>query len=141
MSPRSRLSGPAFIVHDLKQALTVLRTAADLERQVVLISPPGAAAIEGALWFRELIGLATAEVPAARWEAVIDCGDHPGYVVESLSLGLERIRFQGDEETTARLDDLARSHGARLIVEEFEAMDLDALEDPNVAVRHRLQDP
>jgi hypothetical protein len=141
MSPRPRPFGPAFIVHDLKQALTVLRAAAELDRQVVLVSPPAAAAIEGALWFRELIGLAAAEVPAARLEAVIDCGDHPGYVLESLSLGLERIRFQGDAETTARLDDLARTHGARLIGEELEAMDLDAAEDPNEAVRHRLQGP
>ena len=53
MPPAPRPQGPAFAVHDLKQALSVLRAAAELDRPVVLVSPPAAAAIEGALWFRE----------------------------------------------------------------------------------------
>lgn len=140
MSPRSHPCGPAFVVHDLEQALMVLRAAADFDRQVVLVSPPAAAAIEGALWFRELVASATAEVLAARCEAVIDCGDHPGYVLESLSLGLRWIRFHGDQDTTARLDDLAHAQGARLVTDDLEATDLSGITNPEAAVRRRLQE-
>ena len=129
MSPAPRPQGPAFAVHDLKQALAVLRAAAELDRPVVLVSPPAAAAIEGALWFRELIAVAAAEMPAADFEAVIDCGDHPGYVLESLSLGLDWVRFHGVGDDAARLVELAQAHGATLIGEELGEIDLETAED------------
>jgi fructose/tagatose bisphosphate aldolase len=139
MPPAPRPQGPAFVVHDLKQALAVLRAAAELDRPVVLVSPPAAAAIEGALWFRELIAMAAAQMPAAGFEAVIDCGDHPGYVLESLSLGLKWVRFHGGGE--ARLAELAQAHGATLIGEELGEIDLETAEDPGRIARSHLSAP
>ena len=141
MSPAPRPQGPAFVVHDLKQALAVLRAAAELDRPVVLVSPPAAAAIEGALWFRELIAMAAAEMPAADFEAVIDCGDHPGYVLESLSLGLKWVRFHGGGDDAARLAALAQAHGATLIGEELGEIDLETAADPEPIVRKHLLAP
>jgi len=141
MSPAPRPQGPAFVVHDLKQALAVLRAAAELGRRVVLISPPAAAAIEGALWFRELIAMAAAEIPTADFEAVIDCGDHPGYVLESVSLGLKWVRFHDDANGAARLAALAQAHGATLIDEDLGEVDLERAEDPERIARSRLSAP
>ena len=119
----------------------MLRAAAELDRPVVLVSPPAAAAIEGALWFRELIAMATAEMPAADFEAVIDCGDHPGYVLESLSLGLKWVRFHGGGDDAARLTELAQAHGATLIGEDLGEIDLETAEDPGRTARSHLSAP
>jgi hypothetical protein len=85
--------------------------------------------------------MAAAEMPAADFEAVIDCGDHPGYVLESLSLGLDWVRFHGGGEDAARLAALAQAHGATLIGEDLGEIDLETAADPERIVRSRLSAP
>src|SRR5712671_5083257 len=48
----------AVTVHGLADALAALEAAASLDRAVVLLSAPGAAAYAGAAWFKALVALA-----------------------------------------------------------------------------------
>ena len=114
MSRQDPPEHPAFVVHELSEAIAALRAAAALDTPVTLVSPPAAGVVQGALWFQTLVGRAAAEVPRARFQATIDCGDHAGRALESLSLGLEWVVFLGPEEVAKKIAAIAEAQGARL---------------------------
>ena len=130
--------GPALVVHDLAQAVVALESAAALDRAVVLVSPPAAAGVQGALWFSRLLWQAAAMVPGARFQAVLDCGDHAGRVLESLSLDLKWIVFVGEKEASERLAAIAEAKGARLMGERPPSVDLSASNDAAALARSTI---
>lgn len=101
------------IVGSLAEARAVLSGAAD--RPVVLVSPPGAASYLGVGFFRALVDEARAEFPGAEIEAVMDCGDAPGFALSALRMGFAAIVLRGEARARARVGAIARAAGARLL--------------------------
>lgn len=101
------------VVGSLAEARAVLSAAAS--RPVVLVSPPRAASNLGVGFFRALIDAARAEYPGAAVEAVMDCGDAPGFALSALRMGFTTIVLGGDPRARARVDAIARASGARLL--------------------------
>ena len=101
------------IVGSLAEARAVLSGAAG--RPVVLVSPPGAAAYLGVGFFRALVDEARAEFPGAEIEAVMDCGDAPGFALSALRMGFAAIVLRGEPRARARVAAIARASGARLL--------------------------
>ncbi len=73
----------AVVVHGLAHVRAVLRPG----QAVTLLSAPGAARFAGCLWWRGLIGHASAEFPAAVAADVLDCADSPGWAMAALRVG------------------------------------------------------
>ena len=101
------------VVGSLAEARAVLSAAAG--RPVVLVSPPRAASNLGVGFFWALIDAARAEYPGAAVEAVMDCGDAPGFALSALRMGFTTIVLGGDPRARARVAALARASGARLL--------------------------
>lgn len=117
-----RLSGisapvPAVIVHSLAHAVAALDAAAAAGRDVLLLSAPDAGISAGAGWWTALVAAARAAVPAARFSAVLDCGDEPGAAMAAIRAGAETIVFTGRPDVAARLADIASERGCRLLAE------------------------
>ena len=88
-------------------------------------------AYAGPLWFRGLLVAAEEEVGDALAGGIIDCGPHPGLVMESLELGLTFIRFTGPTTVAGKLAALAEARGAQVITGEltaFDSLDKDPLQ-------------
>jgi hypothetical protein len=101
----------------LTHAIAALTAAADAERPVILLSAPNAGLTAGTGWFGALIGAARAAVPATRSKAILDCGDDAGAGQAAIRAGIESIVFAGRADIAARLADIARQQGARLLTE------------------------
>ena len=103
----------AAVVHSLAEARAVLAGAA--RGRVTLVSPPAAAAYLGVAFFRALVDAARAEFPGIAIEAVMDCGDAPGYALSALRMGFTTIVLRGDPRARARVAAIARAGGARIL--------------------------
>lgn len=128
----------AFVIHDLGHARAALAAAAEFDRPVTLVSASGAASYAGAAWFLRVIARAAAEQPAAKWDAVLDCGDRPGHVLAALRQGATAVRYTGSKATAAKLSAIAARTGARLDTGRLKALDLRAETDPRAACRSRI---
>lgn len=102
---------------------------------VTLLSPPGAAAFWGPLYFQSLMRQAAEAHPRARFTAVLDCADRPGDVLASLRQGLADLVFHGSGEVRAKLAAIAEAKGARLLTPLAAGLDLAMERDPDTACR------
>ena len=138
ISYNSSMVGRPIIVHSLAEARTAVAAAAELGVPVTLASAPEAAGYLGALWFRELVRMASEERPEARVDAILDCGDQPGHVMSALRQGLKRVRFTGTKTTAAMLGDLASQYDAEIVTGVLRAHDMAGQAEPESACRHWL---
>ncbi|MBL4690671.1 MAG: hypothetical protein JKY68_04305, partial [Rhodospirillales bacterium] len=95
------------IVHNLEDARTAVRVAAELGCPVTLRSAPGAAAYLGPQVFRDMIEQATVGHDGIIVEAVFDCGDDPGLALAALRQGLKVVRIDAPRETLYKIADIA----------------------------------
>ncbi len=111
-----------FVIHSLDDARAAL-AAAEPGVAVTLQSAPAAGVHGGIGWFERLVAAAQAEFPQARVNAILDCGDAPGAVLEAVRWLKEPgrakivLRFTGDAATAARLADIAGQAGIELVRE------------------------
>jgi hypothetical protein len=112
---------PGFVFHSLTQAVAALEAAAAVEREIILLSAPDAGIYAGPGWFRALIDAARAAMPAARFSAILDCGDDAGAAQGALRAGIEVVIFTGRADVAERLSGIAAAKGARMLT----APDLD----------------
>ena len=102
------------------------------------MSPPGAAAYWGPLYFQSLMHLASEAEPAARFTAILDCADRPGDVLAALRQGLTDLIFHGAGEVRDKLAAIAAAKGARLLSPSAVDIDLGAVRDPVASCREIL---
>ncbi len=105
--------GRVAVVGSLAEARAALSDAGGAS--VVLVSPPGASHYLGVGFFRALVDAARAEYPGVVVDAVMDCGDAPGYALSALRLDFKTIVLRGDPRARARVAAIARSLGARVL--------------------------
>ena len=134
------MMGRPIIVHSLAEARAAVSAAAELGVPVTLASAPEAAGYLGALWFRELVQMASAERPEAQVSALIDCGDQPGHVMAALRQGLKRVRFTGSKTTAATLRNLASQYDAEIVTGALRAHDMADQAEPETACRRWLSE-
>ncbi len=125
----------AIVIHSLAHAVTALKAAEDAGAPITLLSPPDFAAYGGAGFFNAIVRRARAKVPAAKSEAVLDCGDAPGLALEALRAGAEAVRFGGRPTVRKKIAEIAAAHGARLFTVRPQALDLLDAADAHVACR------
>ncbi|MEQ8664666.1 MAG: hypothetical protein RIC16_02995 [Rhodospirillales bacterium] len=124
---------PVIIVHDKEQAVVALRAAADRNQTVLLLSARHAASSIGALVFIEIISQASRRVPAARFEAALDCGSAAGRAMAALRAGVGAIVFEPSAPAAERISDIAAKYGAKVLAAsmyERPLLDLDTVGDP-----------
>ena len=120
-------AAPVVIVHSFAHARAALREAARAGRAVRLASAPEAGTYAGPGWFAALVAAARAAVPAARFSALLDCGDEPGAALAAIRAHIEHVLFTGRADVARRLADIARRHGVDLETERPQAaLDLGA---------------
>jgi hypothetical protein len=105
---------PSVIVYDLQQARHVL----GLQSPVTLLSPPGAAAYAGCLWWKLLI-----DAIGASKISFFDCDDAAGRALEALRLGLHGIVLR-PQPSFATVVEIATAQGAIVLPEPPPALDL-----------------
>ena len=131
-----------IVIHSLEHARAALTAAVQLRVAVTLWSAEGAAGNAGPLWFVELIKAAEEEFPSAKFAAVLDCGDAPGYALAALRAGCSSIRFNGKPVVAAKIKAIARQYGATLhmgkVANSGKALDLAGESDPLTACRKWL---
>ena len=125
----------------MAHAVAALTAAAETGRPVILASAAGAGIYAGPGWWRELIAAARAAVPMAQSTALLDCGDDAGSAQGAIRAGIEAIIFTGAAAVTARLSDIARERGCRLVTERPEAaLDLGAAFFASLDLRRRCSE-
>jgi hypothetical protein len=102
-------------VNSLGEARAAAKAAASRGVALTLVSPPGAAAYLGIGFFWALVEEVRAEFPAVRVDAVMDCGDDPGWALAALRVGFRSIILGGNRRAHARVALIARAMGARLL--------------------------
>ncbi len=103
------------IVHSLAAARAAVEAGRQRGMPVVLVSPPGAAAYLGVGFFAALVEAVRAEFPDAAVEAVMDCGDDPGFALSALRMGFKTVVLRGNPRARARVAAIARVIGADLL--------------------------
>ncbi len=124
MSDTPRIKTAAIVVHQPAHAEAALVAAEELERPVVLLSPPGAAAFMGAAYFQAMIADAMNAHPGVAVTAVLDCGDAAGLALGALRQGIGAVCFRGAPEVAARLREIAKQGRALVFEARPEALDL-----------------
>jgi hypothetical protein len=118
---------PIIIVYSLAHAVAALEAATAADREIVLLSAADAGTYAGAGWFKALIEAAREAFPAARFWALLDCGEQAGAVQAALRAGLEAVIFTGRPDVAERLTAIAGQQGARVLtVRPQPALDLAA---------------
>jgi hypothetical protein len=108
-------TAPVITIHSLGHAVAALNAAAEAGRPIILASAPDAGIYAGPGWFGELVGAARGAVPAARFSAILDCGDDAGAAMATIRAGIDAIVFTGRADVAARLGDIATQAGTRLL--------------------------
>ena len=132
----------AIVIHSLEHARAALAAAMQLRVAVTLLSAEGAAGNAGPLWFVELINAAEEEFPKAKFTAILDCGDAPGYALAALRAGCKSICFRGKPAVAAKIKAIARQYGAVFYAgaaaNSGKTLDLSGRADPLAACRQWL---
>lgn len=105
---------PTVIVHDLAQAAAALAAAAEAGREIRLLTPPGGAHYAGHAYYTEVFRQAAAGQPAARFAAMLDCGDDAALAVTAIAAGWRSLVLTRGGVAFARIADIAAAHGADL---------------------------
>ena len=129
----------AIVIHSLAHAVTALKAAEEAGTSITLLSPPDFALYGGAGFFNAIVRRARAKVPAAKSEAVLDCGNAPGVALEALRAGAEAVRFGGRPAVRKKIADIAAAHGAQLFTVRPQALDLLDAIDVHAACRAWLE--
>jgi hypothetical protein len=127
-----------IIVHAPAHARAALAAAAAHGVPVTLQSAPGAGCYAGPRWFLALVAQAARDVPAARYDAVLDCADEPGTVLAALRAGCTRVIFTGAAGPRNKLAEIAAASAATIEDGQGSALDLRAARDPESACRAYL---
>ena len=99
-----------------------------------LWSAEAAAASAGAGWVKAVVEAARRAVPGVPSLAVLDCADMPGYALGAFRAGLEAVCFSGSAKVAAKLAQIARVQGRRLLRRRpRQALDLAGSADPYAA--------
>ena len=122
--PRAKPSPRAIVIHSLAHAVAALEAAEEARLSITLLSPPDFATYGGAGFFNAIVRRARAKVPAAKSEAVLDCGDAPGLALGALRAGTEAVRFGGRPAVRKKIAEIAAAHGAHLLTVRPRALDL-----------------
>jgi hypothetical protein len=94
---------------------------------VVIASAPDAGIYAGPGWFGAVLRAARAAVPAAEFDALLDCGDDAGAAMAAIRAGIPAVVFTGHADVAPRLADIAAQAGASLVTERLApALDLTA---------------
>ena len=107
----------AFVVRDLDQAKAALKAARERGLFVSLVSPPGWAAQMGPAVWRAMIAEAERAEPGALQDAVLDCGDDPGWALAALREGVKAVVLRAPAETRTKIADIAAQTGAKVLNE------------------------
>jgi hypothetical protein len=119
---------PVIVVHSLDHAIAALTAAAETGREIILLSAPDAGIYAGPGWFKALVEAARAAVPAARFSALLDCGDDAGAAQGAIRAGIEAVIFAGRADVAKRLAAIAEQRGAGLLTVRLEVtLDLAAI--------------
>jgi acyl-CoA reductase-like NAD-dependent aldehyde dehydrogenase len=102
-----------IVVRSLAEAVAALEAANC--REIVLVSAPGAGLYAGPGWWAALTEAAREAVPAARFSAILDCGDDAGAAMAAIRAGVEAVIFTGRADVGRRLARIAVAQGARLL--------------------------
>lgn len=118
------MTGRAIIVHNLDHARAALAAAQDLGVPVTLATAPGASAYLGPAWLLQIAALARAEFPEVVCDLLLDCGERAGDVMAALREGVPCVVYDGPETAARKLEAIAEGHGAELVRNPPEALDL-----------------
>jgi hypothetical protein len=133
---------PAIIVHSLDHAVAALKSYRDAATDGFVLSPRGAAATMGAAVFNAIIAEAQKQVPDVQVTAVLDCGSDPGYALAAVRAGTKAIVFQGNDEATLRITDIAKQNACQIfdtsVYTDSEPLDLINMQDALEACRAYL---
>ena len=94
-----------------------MSAAAAAGRPVVIASAPDAGIYAGPGWFGAVLRSAREAVPAAEFDALLDCGDDAGAAMAAIRAGIPAVVFTGRPDVARRLADIAAQAGATLIAE------------------------
>ena len=83
----------------------------------MLATPPGGGSYVGPGWFREVVAAARETVPAARFSALLDCGDNVGTALAAIRSEVDGVVFTGRADVAIRLAEIARQHGVNFVTE------------------------
>ena len=119
---RLKQYGKAVTVISLAQADAALSAAENLCAEITLISAPDAAASVGPGWFDAVVTLATSRFPAAKYIAILDCGNAPGDALAALRHGIKFIRYCGAKQ--AAITEIAKKYGANVVQTRPKSLDL-----------------
>ena len=131
--------GPAFVVHDLRQALAATEAAATAGRPLVLVTPEDGLAAQGPLFWAEVQRRVAERAPSDLVVLLADTDDAPGLAQAALRCGLRRLIFRGTAAVAAKLEAIAQAAGGSLHPTRPEALDLLDEPDPGSAVAARLR--
>jgi len=115
-------AAPAVVVHNAAQAGLALAAAGP--DGVVLLSATGAAASLGPAWFRAITLAAAAAHPAARWDAMLDCGAAAGLALAALRGGFRLLVLEPASPAFVRLGLVAAAAGGVVLGARPAALDL-----------------
>ena len=131
----------AIIIYNLEHAEAALSAAEDMDVDVTLISPPGAAATIGATVFRDIVAKAAESHPQARFKSVLDCGDEPGLAMGAFRHGIKGVRISNGPELSEKLADIAKQRGGFVYTIQDDELDLRDMSEPAAACRTWLTKP
>lgn len=128
----------AILVHEIADACAALAAAEQLGVAVTLASAPCGAAALGAGWWQAVTRQAAAAFPAARFVAVLDCGDRADLAQAALRQGIGDVCYRGPAIRAGKLADIAGQCGARLHRRLPPALDLTGMREREPACRDWL---
>lgn len=133
--------GPTVVVYGYNDSIAALTAAARLGQPVRLKSPAAVAAALGPQVAWSMFRRASAAVPEAVATWVLDCGDETGVALAALRLGVPELQLAAPGEARARVADIARQLGARVVddAEGTPILDLANADDPLAACREWLE--
>jgi hypothetical protein len=124
-----------IIVHTVEQAIDALEVAAELNIPVTLQSAPEAIFYAGSLYLLHMFAFAHNACPSAKARFVIDAADSEAEAIAALQMGHKHLRSSAPEEVRTRLADIASQCGAEFITGDFQALDMENINNPKASCR------
>jgi len=130
---------PAFIIHDLAQALEVARIADETGTDITLQSAKGAGAFLGPDIFGAILDEVKRTYPRVNIVGILDCGDEAGTALKALRSGVSRISVDLTGPALEKVNDIAAQSGATTSCFITDAMDLLDIADMEKTICQHLK--
>jgi len=118
-----------IVVYNYDHVISTMKAASKLKKNIIIASPPNAAAYMGPMFFKKLLKKGKSLFPSVKYVEILDCGNDTGLALEAIHCGINRIKIKCNKTVLEKIKNICKKKGLTVNNISKKKLDLKYVED------------